>query len=79
MTALLLYFTLAFSDGRWTQLGPFPTLAICQERMAPFERAQAGEAVYGVSQCYASPRLPGPRAETSPWTDQAKPDVSRTH
>jgi hypothetical protein len=85
MTALFLYFTLAFSDGRWTQLGPFPTLAICQERMAPFERAQAGEAEYGVSQCYASPRLPGARAEspgvggTSPWTNEGKPDVTRTH
>ena len=85
MTVLFLYFTLAFSDGRWTQLGPFPTLATCQERMAPFERAQAGEAVYGVSQCYASPRLLAARAEspgvggTSPWTNEAKPDVPRTH
>ena len=86
MTALFLYFTLAFSDGRWTQLGPFPTLATCQERMAPFERAQAGEAVYGVSQCYASPWLLAVRAESpgvggtsSPWTNEAKPDVPRTH
>ena len=65
MTALLLYFTLAFSDGRWTQLGPFPTLATCQERMAPFERAQPGEPEYGVSQCYASqPPLPAAPAES---------------
>jgi hypothetical protein len=52
MAALLLYFTLAFADGRWTQLGPFPTLATCQERRAAFERAHPGDAEYGVSQCY---------------------------
>jgi len=68
MTVLFLYFTLAFSDGRWTQLGPFPTLAICQERMAPFERAQAGEAVFGVSQCYGKPTATG--AGRDPALDQ---------